>query len=274
MSTGTATIIIGLLSLALPSVGGAVAWLTARYVKQRWLRELICSVAGYAVDRVEREIVQPLKDDPLVNTPGGKLTASQAIKAKAAALEIGQDVLSKVGKEAAPHILGAAIESAVARLKPKKAVLPQETKDLFPVAILGAFLAVSAFGGCSTLPQGWSTASAQNVQMAATLAATLYAGQVTGPRERDAACIVSCGIVAAATYNATANSDMPKEERLQMAAKAATRFAKKAYPDVVKNRSLVQVLSDVLALRVDLSEAEGVLSIIRAALSVQAASLK
>jgi len=270
MSTGTATIIIGLLSLALPSVGGAVAWLTARYVKQRWLRDLICSVAGYAVDRVEREIVQPLKDD----TPGGKLTASQAIKAKAAALKIGQDVLSKVGKEAAPHILDAAIESAVARLKPKKAVLPQETKDLFPVAILGAFLAVSAFGGCSTLPQGWSTASAQNVQMVATLAATLYAGQVTGPRERDAACIVSCGIVAAATYNATANSDMPKEERLQMAAKAATRFAKKAYPDVVKNRSLVQVLSDVLALRVDLSEAEGVLSIIRAALSVQAASLK
>ncbi|HRT22424.1 MAG TPA: hypothetical protein P5318_20115, partial [Candidatus Hydrogenedentes bacterium] len=107
----SATAVIGLLTLILPPCVSAVAWLTARYVKQAWLRDLINAITSNAVARVEAEIVKPLKDDPAIATPGGKLTEEQAARAKQAALDIAKDQLAAAGREIAPHILEAAIEA-------------------------------------------------------------------------------------------------------------------------------------------------------------------
>ena len=248
MSTGTATIIIGLLSLALPSVGGAVAWLTARYVKQQWLRDLINAITSNAVARVEREIVQPLKSDPSVQTPDGKLTPDQAAAAKQAALDIAKDQLAAAGREIAPHILEAAIEAAVAAMKPKPAAskLPDSVKALFPpLAIVWcAVAAVAVAAGCNTLPNGIEDGN------------------------RDAACIVFAGTIAALHYAALEPLNLDKGVRAAKAISAADAAARRAFPDRFdNNRTLPDIILTVLHLdRGTVTDAEAMLALLRAAL--------
>jgi len=271
MSTGTATIIIGLLSLALPSVGGAVAWLTARYVKQQWLRDLINAITSNAVARVEREIVQPLKSDPSVQTPDGKLTPDQAAAAKQAALDIAKDQLAAAGREIAPHILEAAIEAAVAAMKPKPAAskLPDSVKALFPpLAIVWcAVAAVAVAAGCNTLPNGWDAANAARIERATVMAAELFAGQIEDGN-RDAACIVFAGTIAALHYAALEPLNLDKGVRAAKAISAADAAARRAFPDRFdNNRTLPDIILTVLHLdRGTVTDAEAMLALLRAAL--------
>ena len=133
MSAGVATLIVGLASILLPLAGTAAAWITKKITDKAWVQDLVTNAETTAAAQVETQIVAPMKADPAINTPDGHLTGDQAANAKAAAIKIGQTLLAQVGTSAAPHIIAAAIEAAVAKLKPVSgANLPADVKAGMP----------------------------------------------------------------------------------------------------------------------------------------------
>jgi hypothetical protein len=121
-------------------VSAGVAWVAGRYLKDKaWAQRLIVGATATAVAQVEEQFVKPLKAGP-EPTPGGNLTTLQGLQAKRKAEDIAMQFIRTVGTGAAPHVIasipgeiGAAIESAVRKLKPATgADLPGSVKAGLP----------------------------------------------------------------------------------------------------------------------------------------------
>ncbi len=259
------TTIIAIVGAILPAATSVIAWLTARYVKQRWLRELINAITSNAVSRIEKEIVQPLKTNPNVETPDGKLTPEQAAYAKQKAIDIASDNLRMAGHEIAPHVVGAAIERAVAAMKAgngKAKNLPDIVKNILPCLL--AFIAVA---GCASLPNGWSSADVNRIERATIIAMKLFAENVE-LNTQEHVCVVYAGTIAAMHYKALEALSLDKGVRAARSIAMADCAARKAFPKLFAgNRSLSDIILSVLNIQNGTtSDAEAMLALLRAAL--------
>lgn len=118
--------------------------------------------------------------------------------------------------------------------------------------------------GCQTFqattPTGFERAMPEQVQMVT----TTIEEQFHPTQTRTDVAILACGVEGATAYFSPAfNADTPKEQRVDAAITAANRHGRLYYTDILKEQTLLQLMTRRFGLTVESSDAEKWLGILR-----------